>query len=69
MRNQPVKNLVINDLSTLPAQICFESEGYMFCNFVIQKGHAIVSKKGWIKFPVSRSKKELPYDDESSSTN
>jgi hypothetical protein len=69
LRDQPVKNLRIDNLSALPTQICFEKDGYIICNFVIQKGHAIASKKGWIKFPVPSQKKELPSDDESSSTN
>ena len=39
-------------------QLCFQSGGFIVCNFVIRNGKIIKSKKGkWLRFPAYLKKK------------
>jgi hypothetical protein len=41
-------------------QLCFQSGGYVVCNFVVRNGKIVRSKKGkWLRFPAYLKKKAI----------
>ena len=54
----------------IEGQICFPSDGYMFCNFVIKNGVKIEYADRWIRFPLNRENtKSSPKKDEEEAEN